>query len=503
MRASADGHSPRVLKLASFHMSGSRRVSDPSSHRAPSSTLSIAMAGTQDPRPTTEEMLKECPRFRILVVGKSGVGKSCLINHAFGINLATSPDQARGICRIEDEIISKHNERFVLHDSMGFEPGQTQNLMAAKQFLESHGEDVPLKDRVHAIWLCIQIPHAGGRVFETGDEEFLQLGTENMPVIVVFTQFDTLYSRMEEQLTDAECELSDEEIHALCLQRADAEFKEICVGVLTAINGSVQYARTSGLASNSPKRDQGALKNLIGITQNLVQGTVWYISAMAQRASAMEKINASIEYIVGMKRYWLSLGSSTELLGLKLENCMKLLHYDITASWNFDDDKLLDSDEFMNQIKSFAQLVTPPESEAKSWFSDQKGLYTLLGLAGSALVGVAVPALGVIGLSIAFTRWIANIYVNTPEVLRFLMAYMIDLTLVLDQLFLITLDQRPARRLTMDDIDLAVKNYRMSNTATVHNKIREYANKATVAEICRSTKAEEKVKELIKEYRAK
>ena len=43
--------------------------------------------------------------------------------------------------------------------------------------------------------------------------------------------------------------------------------------------------------------DQPALENLIGITQNLVQGTVWYVSAMAQRASAMEKINASIEYV--------------------------------------------------------------------------------------------------------------------------------------------------------------------------------------------------------------
>ncbi|KAJ6484732.1 hypothetical protein C8R45DRAFT_1098887 [Mycena sanguinolenta] len=234
-----------------------------------------------------------------------------------------------------------------------------------------------------------------------------------------------------------------------------------------------------------------ALESLIGIPQNLVQGTVWSVSAIAQRASAMEKIDASIE--IGMKRYWLSLGSSTELLGLKLEMCMKLLHYDITASWNFDDDKLLNSDEFIQQIKSVAQLVTPSESEANSWFAGQENLYTLLGLAGSAFVSVVVPTLGAIGL----------IYVNTPEVLRFLIAYIVDLTLVLDQLFLITLDHRPARRLAMDDIDLAVKNYRTSKRATVHNKIREYANKATVAEICRSTKAEEKVKELIQEYRAK
>ncbi|KAJ6484728.1 hypothetical protein C8R45DRAFT_1214735 [Mycena sanguinolenta] len=387
---------------------------------------------------------------------------------------------------------------------MGFEPGQAQNLEAAKKFLESRGECVPLKDRVHAIWLCIQIPHAGGRVFETGDEEFLQLSTQNMPVIVVFTQFDTLYSRMEELLTEEECELSDDEIHKLCLQRADAEFKVICIGPLAVINSSVQYARTAGLgrsSTNSLMPVQPALENLIGITQNLVQGTVWYVSAMAQRASAMEKIDASIE--IGMKRYWQSLGSSTELLGLKLEMCMKLLHYDITASWNFDDDKLLNSNYFMQQIKSFAQLVTPSESEANSWFAGQENLYNLLGLAGSALVGVVVPVLGAIGLSIAFIRWLASIYVNTPEVLRFLMAYIVDLTLVLDQLFLITLDHRPARRLTMNDIDLAVKNYRTSNTATVHNKIREYANKATVAEICRSTQAEEKVKELIKEYRAK
>ena len=43
----------------------------------------------------------------------------------------------------------------------------------------------------------------------------------------------------------------------------------------------------------------------------------------------------------------------------------------------------------------------------------QENLYTLLGLAGTALVGVVVPALGAIGLSIAFIQWFARLCVNT------------------------------------------------------------------------------------------
>ncbi|KAI5991375.1 hypothetical protein EDC04DRAFT_1344850 [Pisolithus marmoratus] len=39
-------------------------------------------------RPTTDELLNQCPRFRILVIGQSGVGKSTLINKAFGIEQA-------------------------------------------------------------------------------------------------------------------------------------------------------------------------------------------------------------------------------------------------------------------------------------------------------------------------------------------------------------------------------------------------------------------------------
>jgi hypothetical protein len=61
--------------------------------------------------------------------------------------------QTRGECDINEEITSTQNVRFVLHDSMGFEPGQTKNFETAKRFLKSRtGDRIALKDRVHIIW---------------------------------------------------------------------------------------------------------------------------------------------------------------------------------------------------------------------------------------------------------------------------------------------------------------------------------------------------------------
>ncbi|KAJ7931841.1 hypothetical protein B0H13DRAFT_2308229 [Mycena leptocephala] len=148
----------------------------------------------------TKEILDECPQFRVLVVGNSGVGKSSLIYHAFGINKNSVSHQERGICNIEDEITSTANPRFVLHDSMGFEAGKRENFETAKRFLVSRTKR-PLKDRVHVIWLCIHVPFASGRAFETGDEEFLALASAlRVPIVVVFTQFDKLVNSMYPKL---------------------------------------------------------------------------------------------------------------------------------------------------------------------------------------------------------------------------------------------------------------------------------------------------------------
>jgi hypothetical protein len=80
------------------------------------------------------------------------------------------------------------------------------------------------------------------------------------------------------------------------------------------------------------------------------------------------------------------------------------------------------------------------------------------------------------------------------------MGYIIDLTLVLDQLFLIALSTNVPRPLTPDDITTAVEKYKSLNMSDVHREIRQYVHRAAFTDIMRSNKAELKVKELLKKY---
>ena len=81
----------------------------------------------------------------------------------------------------------------MLHDSQGFEAGEVENFNKVKDFIDRRRNMPHVKDRLHAVWyvscimvskypfevptsrLCVLIPRTGGRLIESGDEEFLKL----------------------------------------------------------------------------------------------------------------------------------------------------------------------------------------------------------------------------------------------------------------------------------------------------------------------------------------
>ncbi|KAF7368682.1 G domain-containing protein [Mycena venus] len=462
----------------------------------------------------TDKILAECPRLRVLVVGKvrffkehksrldetaqSGAGKSSLISCIFGVKVTSVSHKERGRCDIKEEIFSSQNSCLVLHDSMGFEHGNAENFNDAKIFIEERSDkNRPMKERLHVVWLCIKIPTAGGRVFETGDEKLLEIAFEkDVPVVVVFTQYDVLFYSVFRRLPPSK---GREE---LCKEQATRQFMDSCLKHLEPLYEKypdLSYIRTSGLAGGAQSNlDPASLDELVQTTRRLVDkyfpGDAWIVSAMAQRASAQVNIEGSVA--IGMKMYWRGLASSTNFSGHKLESCLNTVHNDMTASWNFyDPEDLLRSPDFVEKIRKLAQFVTPSTAEAKSWLDPLLGVATGLGPAAV----VAVPAVAAIALSVTFVRFIAKGYHQTPETLRCFMGYIIDLTLILEQLFRVTLS-KSSSPLTNEDIDKAFENYKNAGLGMVHRRIREFVAAESFAEIIKGSEAEERVKELIWEF---
>jgi hypothetical protein len=155
------------------------------------------------------------------------------------------------------------NDRFILHDSEGFEPGEDAKFKTVMDFIDERSKKPDLGERLHAIWwvtyyllrviryrtyvlfrICISIPVAGDRVAEIGVEqiikmvhgrgEFHVINSEPralkyrhaVPLIIVFTKYDMLVTRIIFRATRSG---SDEQVWENAEREANSVFEELCV----------------------------------------------------------------------------------------------------------------------------------------------------------------------------------------------------------------------------------------------------------------------------------
>jgi hypothetical protein len=354
-----------------------------------------------------------------------------------------------------------------------------------------------LGDRLHAIWVCAEIPFAGGRPFEKGVERVLKECRGNVPIIVVFTKLDLLREteekKLEEDLEQQDEEMDDEEFEAKIEAVVDEAVQKLCVEPLRALTPSdcPEYpwiATSNGRES----RFKMTITKLVTLALELAEiEKVWIGMAIAQRSNAKASIKASIR--IGRKKYWHGLFSDI-FLGFTMRRLLDVLRKDIVNVWNMEDPK-----EYLKSPELIALLSVLVED-----LSDENiNNYPLTQAAVQSVIEhpTAIIIAGPTAIVILFAEWVRGTYRKTKSSVRCLMGFLVDLTLTMDILFYLVLagSQKPMK---IGLVNRALRIYK-TRKAPVHASIRAWADGWSVFGHLDANDVIDKITDIIEEHSVK
>lgn len=364
-------------------------------------------------------------RFRILVVGARGSGKSSLIKAIFKVDLSGSPIN---IYRKIAEFCPRDNDHVMVYECSA---SGSEEMQVIQAFISAHNhEDCPASERLHAIWICVPMSDVDNGQFDEAVVRVL-LGT-GVPVVIVFTKFDLIVPNVSSR--NYEDERARARSCPSLFRNVPTNIVSICSGFRDLIDNVVATTDEVIIASSrniSASSAHGA-QRVFPVT------LAWSVS---QRASRDINIEAAIA--VGRNRYWCRLWSSDDFRGKTLADCIEVIHADIVGTWNF-----LDTDEYLSS-KGFKAEIS----------------YVVQDLSGSPMTTLTRPNCTQ-GMG---ATWLNRRYTNSEETtcLCLVAGYIVDLTLILCRVF--------TGNLLPSNVHSEIDNFTRSSLKTrIHDEIRSF-----------------------------
>lgn len=131
-----------------------------------------------------EEAIKDRGHINIIIAGRTGVGKSTLINSIFQKEMAKT-GQGKPITQNTREI-TKNGISLTIFDTRGLEIAAFKETIGElKQLIAERSNERDSNRHIHVAWLCIQ---EDGRRVEEAEIELHNMLAEYMPLLAVITK---------------------------------------------------------------------------------------------------------------------------------------------------------------------------------------------------------------------------------------------------------------------------------------------------------------------------
>src|SRR5215475_3695901 len=215
----------------------------------------IAMA-----KKALEEAIRERSQLNVLIAGRTGVGKSTLINAIFQGKLAET-GQGRPVTQMRREI-TKKGIPLAIWDTRGLEMAAFKDTISDLERLiaDRAREHVPQR-HIHVAWLCI---HEDGRRVEEAEVQLHRALSKHMPLLGVITK-----------------------------ARADQGFRAEVQRLLPETRNVVRVRALPEEFDEGPSLPSMGLTNLVESTAEVIPEGLRRAFAAAQRVSVQQKKNVA------------------------------------------------------------------------------------------------------------------------------------------------------------------------------------------------------------------